>query len=84
MRRLFAPIFWLTVAIILAKLTVRFAPYLAGMETLEEQVNGTLPAGMLYLAALDSLNTIFNLAICFCVGWLISKIIFNKKEKHHE
>ena len=48
MTRLFAPFFWLTTTIVLARLTAHLAPYLVGTDTLAEQVNGTLPAGMLY------------------------------------
>ena len=29
---------------------------------------------MLYLVGLESLNTIFNLAVWFCIGWLIVRI----------
>ena len=74
MTRLFAPVFWLTATIVLARLTAHLAPYLAGTDTLAEQVNGTLPAGMLYQVGLESLNTIFNLAVWFCIGWLIVRI----------
>ena len=65
MTRLFAPVFWLTATIVLARLTAHLAPYLAGTDTLAEQVNGTLPAGMLYQVGLESLNTIFNLPVWF-------------------
>lgn len=43
MSRLFAPVFWLTTTIVLARLTAHLAPYLAGADTLAEQVNGTCP-----------------------------------------
>ena len=89
MTRLFAPVFWLTATIVLARLTAHLAPYLAGTDTLAEQVNGTLPAGrtlpagMLYQVGLESLNTIFNLAVWFCIGWLIVRIFKSVKEKQH-
>lgn len=83
MSRLFAPVFWLTAAIVLARLTAHLTPYLAGTDTLAEQVNGTLPAGMLYQVGLKSLNTIFNLAVWFCIGWLIMRIFKLAKEKQH-
>ena len=78
MLRLFAPVFWLTTTIVLARLTAHLAP-----DTLAEQVNGTLPAGMLYQVGLESLNTIFNLAVWFCIGWLIVRIFKLAKEKQH-
>lgn len=83
MTRLFAPVFWLTTTIVLARLTAHLAPYLVGTDTLAEQVNGTLPAGMLYQVGLESLNTIFNLAVWFCIGWLIMRIFKSVKEKQH-
>lgn len=83
MSRLFAPVFWLTAAIVLARLTAHLTPYLAGTNTLAEQVNGTLPAGMLYQVGLESLNTIFNLPVWFCIGWLITRIFKLAKEKQH-
>ena len=42
-----------------------------------------LPAGMLYQVGLESLNTIFNLAVWFCIGWLIVRIFKSVKEKQH-
>ena len=83
MTRLFVPVFWLTATIVLAKLTAHLAAYLAGTDTLAEQVNGTLPAGMLSQVGLESLNTIFNLAVWFCIGWLIVRIFKSVKEKQH-
>ncbi|MDD4817436.1 MAG: hypothetical protein PHI85_05645 [Victivallaceae bacterium] len=81
MKKLAAPVFWLVATIVLARLTARIAPYLVGTDTLAEQVNGTLPAGMLYVVAFDSLSTLFNLAVWFCIGWLVSRIFQTVKER---
>ena len=70
--------------IVLARLTARLAPYLVGTDTLAEQVNGTLPAGIQYVIAFDSLSSLFNLAVWFCIGWLITRIIktVNERSSH--
>ena len=85
MRRLTAPVITLAATIVLARLTAHLAPYLVGTDSLAEQVNGTLPAGMLYVVGLESISTIFNLAVWFSIGWLIARIIkFSQEKKHHE
>lgn|GEM_PF-6121398 len=81
MRKLIAPVFFLSLTVVLARFTARVAPYLVGTETLAEQLNGTLPAGMLYIVGLESLSTIFNLAVWFCIGWLIALIIKTVNER---
>ena len=83
MRRFAAPVLLLAAMIVLARLTARLAPYLVGTDTFAEQVNGTLPAGMLYIVGLESISTIFNLAVWFCIGWLIVRIFKLAKEKQH-
>ena len=81
MRRFAAPVLLLAAMIVLARLAACLAPYLVGTDTLAEQVNGTLPAGMLYVVAFDSLSTLFNLAVWFCIGWLVSRILKTVKER---
>ena len=84
MRRFAAPVLLLAAMIVLARLTARLAPYLVGTDTFAEQVNGTLPAGMLYIVGLESISTIFTLAVWFCIGWLIARIIktVNERSSH--
>ena len=81
MRKLIAPAFWLVMVIVLARFTAHLAPYLVGTDTLAEQVNGTLPAGMLYLVGLESLNIFFNIMTWLCIGWLVARIFNTVKEK---
>ena len=81
MRKLLAPIVLICVCIALTRLTVRIAPYLVGIDTLSEQVNGTIPAGMWYVVGLESLSVIFNLAAIFCAGWLLVRIVNILKER---
>ena len=83
MRKLIAPAFFLALTVVLARFTTRVAPYLVGTETLAEQVNGTLSAGMFYLVGLETVNTVSNIATWLCIGWLVSRIFNLFKEKNH-
>lgn len=85
MRKLIAPIVWLCIFVVSGRFVLRFAPYLAGIDTLEEQVNGTLPVGMMYIVGLESLSTIFSIAAVLCFVWLVARmIIISKENKHHD
>ena len=83
MRKLITPAFFLVLTVVLSQFTARVAPYLVGTETLAEQVNGTLPAGMFCLVGLETINTISNIATWLCIGWLVARIINLVKEKNH-
>lgn len=81
MRKLIAPIIWLLICIALNRISIRIAPYLVGVDTLAEQLNGTVPVGMWYVAGLESLSTVFNLTAAFCIGWFVSRMITILKER---
>ena len=68
------PILCLGAAVALASLTSFIMPYFIGTDTINEQVNGTLPVGSIYTNTLEALNLIFSFTIWFCVGWFGVKI----------
>lgn len=86
MKRLFSPIVLLLMCIILNRATMRIAPFLIGIETLQEQVNGLMPVGMLYVTGLETIATIFNISTIFCLFWLITRIfnLIKERTEQHE
>ena len=84
MRRLIIPFALGVFFLALADMIGKFAGSEIGLRPLNEQLNGTLPAGVLYKMLTDYLSIAFNAAALGCGAWLGYRIYIIIKTKVQE